>query len=221
MPDRPHSGLLIDLDGTLADSLSVMRTVYRRFLSHLGKSGSDTEFQRLNGPPLPEIVADLARTHAIDLPVDSLLEIYWQLLDGVYLGVLPRKGAAELLRTACEHRIRVAVVTSNASGLTRNWLRVAGLEDMVEVIVGGDDVRRGKPDPEPYLLALERMGCDAAASLAVEDSEAGASSAVAAGIPTLLLADSETNVPSAVVVVDCLDSVARIMRDWLILGVRR
>jgi len=220
MPDKPRSGLLIDLDGTLADSLPVMRSVYSRSLRRLGKSGSGTEFQRLNGPPLPEIVAELARMHAIDSPVDSLLEIYWKLVDDVYLKVLPRQGAAKLLRTAWEHGIPVAVVTSNASGLTRNWLRVAGLEDMVNVIVGGNDVCRGKPDPEPYLLALERMGCDAAASLAVEDSEAGARSAVAAGIPTLLLADSESNVPS-VVVVDCLDSVAGIMLDWLIMGVRR
>src|SRR6478609_4603097 len=109
MPDKPRSGLLIDLDGTLADSLSVMRSVYSRFLSHLGKSGSETEFQRLNGPPLPEIVAELARMHAIDSPVDSLLEIYWKLVDDVYMKVLPRQGAAELLRTAWEHGIPVAV----------------------------------------------------------------------------------------------------------------
>lgn len=211
----PRCGLFIDLDGTLADSLPVMRTVYGRFLAHLDKPGSDAEFARLNGPPLAEIVADLARTHAIDRPVAALREIYWRLIEDAYREVLPRPGAADLLRTACAHGIPVGVVTSSASRLTRTWLRAVGLNDLVDVVVGGDEVERGKPDPEPYRRALERTGCAASASLAVEDSLTGARSAIAAGIPTVLLAESAVDAPPTVVLADGLDSVANILLDRL------
>lgn len=207
----PRRGLFIDLDGTLADSLPVMRTVYGRFLASQGKSGSDAEFARLNGPPLSEIVADLARTHAIDRPVAALLDVYWTLIDAVYREVRPRPGAAELLRTARAHGIPVAVVTSSASRLTRAWLQAVDLNDLVDTVVGGDEVDRGKPDPEPYRIALQRTGCDAQASLAVEDSVAGARSAIAAGIPTLLLGDSSVEAPPTTVIVNGLDRVAAIL----------
>jgi beta-phosphoglucomutase-like phosphatase (HAD superfamily) len=64
-----------------------------------------------------------------------------------------------------------------------------------DAIVSGDDVSRGKPDPEPYLLAAARLDLNPADCLAVEDSPTGAGSSLAAGIPTLA-------VPGAVAVPD-------------------
>ncbi len=206
--------LFLDLDGTLADSLSVMRAVYGDFLARFGESGSEAEFDRLNGPPLAEVVADLARTHAIDLPPASLVEIYWGLVEEAYLKVVPRAGAAELLRSARAQGMAVGVVTSSSARLTRTWLGKVGLHEQVDVIVGGEDVARGKPDPEPYAIALQRAGCEAAASLAVEDSAAGARAAIVAGIPTLFLADPSVPAPPEIAgrVVSLHDAAAYLSR---------
>ena len=54
-----HSGLFLDLDGTLADSLTALKNVYYSFLAAFGASGNEVEFQRLNGPPLGEIIERL------------------------------------------------------------------------------------------------------------------------------------------------------------------
>ena len=205
-------GLFIDLDGTLADSLPVMRAVYGRFLDRFGKPATDAEFARLNGPPLAEIVADLARTHAIEGTQGSLLETYWSLIEDAYRGVRPTPGAVELLQAARTAGARVGVVTSSASGLTGRWLRRVGLDGLVDVVVGGNDVQRGKPDPEPYRCAMERAGCAAADSLAVEDSATGARSAVAAGMPTVLIR-TDVAPPPAVTVVDGLEGVTALLRD--------
>ena len=59
---------------------------------------------------------------------------------------------------------------------------------MVDLMVCGEDVTNGKPDPEAYLVALERAGCEAQEALAIEDSPQGAKSALAAGIVTIGLA---------------------------------
>lgn len=208
-----RTGLFLDLDGTLADSLSVMRGVYGRFLAHFDRSGSDAEFDRLNGPPLIEVIADLARTHGIALPTASLLMIYRGMVEDAYRNVAPCRGAAALLRTARQSGIPVGIVTSNYASLAWVWLRGVGLEEMVDIVVGGDEVQRGKPDPEPYLTALQRTGCEPSVSLAVEDSPTGARSAAAAGIPTLLLSSSNMEAPPTVVVIDCLDRVAKVIQD--------
>ncbi|MBT3359246.1 MAG: HAD-IA family hydrolase [Rhodospirillales bacterium] len=189
------AGLFLDLDGTLADSLGVIRTVYDRFLERFGKIGGDAEFDSLNGPPMAEVVACLIRNHAINQQVDDAIEIYRGLIAETYSDVAPFAGAEELLRLARSRAMPVGVVTSNNAALTRKWLRTVGLDALVDDVVGGDDVTRGKPDPEPYLTMLERTGCKASASLAVEDSVMGAGAAIAAGIPTLFVAGEKADAP--------------------------
>lgn len=205
-----RAGLFLDLDGTLCDSVDTLRQVYFDFLAGFGVEGSVEEFERFNGPPLAALVAELRLRHALPGGADALLRRYLAMVDAAYSTVTPSSGAADLLRTARDRRIPVAVVTSNVSRLARRWLGKVGLEGMIDVVVGGDDVAEGKPSPEPYLTALDRTGCDASASLAVEDSATGARSAVAAGIPTLLLAGASPGL-AGVVVIDRLDRVGEIL----------
>ena len=204
-----HHGLFVDLDGTLADSISVMRSVYDRFLVGFGKRGSDAEFSRLNGPPLTEILVDLARTHDLSQPLPSLLSTYQTLIEAAYRNVAPNSGASDLLQSARDHGLRVGVVTSNASSLTRAWLQRVNLDLNVDVIVGGDDVSAGKPDPEPYRLALQRSGCTAAASFAVEDSTTGARAAIDAGIRTFFLSATPDAICDGATTVTCLQDVEK------------
>ncbi len=174
--------LLLDLDGTLADSLQVMRRVYARFLGDFGRADSDAEFDSLNGPPLAEVVATLRRTHGLTPPAAQLLDRYRGLIDDHYRMVAAAEGAAALFAQARRHGWRVAVVTSNDRDRTLRWLDGVGLA--ADLVVAGEDVSEGKPSPQPYLLALSRLGCDADGSVAVEDSAAGIRGALAAGVET-------------------------------------
>lgn len=183
-------GLFLDLDGTLADSLSVMKTVYERFLQHFGKLATPEEFNRLNGPPLTTVVALIAEWHELSDPLPSLIERYWAMIDAAYAEVAPNPGAELLLQTAAGHGWPVCIVTSNKAALARHWLEACKLSGYVTDIVGGEHVTQGKPAPEPYLLALDKTGCTAAASFAIEDSPAGVSAAVAAQIRTFMLTDT-------------------------------
>ena len=196
---RPRA-LLLDLDGTLADSLGVMKDVYRRFMGGEGRTPADAEFDRLNGPPLAEGVRILKDAHRLTAPHAELLARYRALVEEVYGSVPPRAGARDLLESAKARGWTVGVVTSNGEARTRAWLARARLDDLVDVVVGGDSIirpphggtARGKPAPDPYLAALKLAGCKAENGLAVEDSPQGAEAARAAGIPTLALTpDSE------------------------------
>lgn len=180
-------GLFVDLDGTLADSMSVMREVYDAFLEGFGRTGSDREFESLIGPPLPAIVARLRAEHALPQAIEDLITTYNGLLDRVYDEVAPFADAARFLAAGQARGRRTAIVTSNSRARTGRWLEVNGLDGYVSGIVCGDSVSCGKPSPEPYVAALALYGCHAACSIAVEDSPRGAASAVAAGLTTYLV----------------------------------
>jgi len=180
-------GLFLDLDGTLADSLPAMEAAYRALLRRFGREGTAAEFQSLNGPPTTAIVERIAKAHALSTPTDELLSIYRDLLRQAHAAAPPAAGARDVLEHARKLGWITAVVTSAASADAAAWLARTGLEEFVALVVGGDDVERGKPDPAPYRLALQRTGVIAAESLAIEDSIQGARAAMSADLPTWLL----------------------------------
>ena len=176
-----------DLDGTLADSVHVLRNVYGEFMRRMGQPQSDSEFEGLKGPPLVEVVSQLRATHRLSASQSELECLYHELVDAAYARVAAIPRALEVLSAASEAGWVVGVVTSNGTARTRAWLQRTQLLPHVDFVVSGDDVSRGKPDPEPYRLALERAGADPGSSIAVEDSLQGAVAARAAGLRTFLI----------------------------------
>ena len=206
-------GLLCDLDGTLADSLPVLIGVYERFVTAHGGTPSSDEFERLNGVPIEQVVEMLSHAHGWSDRPEELVDRYERAIDECYHEAPTRDGARELLTAARRGGWRCAVVTSGRSGRARSWLRSHGLDDLVDTVVGSDDVRRGKPDPEPYLLALARMNADPASSIAVEDSMPGVASALSAGLRTCFLADGMTHESTGAIAVDGLWQVVDALTD--------
>lgn len=188
-----YSAIFLDLDGTLADSLSVARQAYEYFLRSNGCEATDLEFESLNGPTLKVIVERLKISHKLAGSVENLLSVYDEIFDSFYQEVVPTSGGKNLLMLAKQHGWSTGVVTSNSFSRTTNWLRRTGLYGNVDVIVASDDVRLGKPAAEPYLLALSKVNLTAEQVCAVEDSMQGATAAIAAGIRTFLLAPATIN----------------------------
>ncbi len=177
-------GIFFDLDGTLADSTTVLRKIFGDFAATFGRAVTDAEFDALHGQPTPIIIAKLKRDWTLPQRLTELLHRYNLLLDAAFVTVPPAPGVTATLEAAFQHGWKVGVVTSNAAGRSRAWLARHRLAPFVETVVGGDEVCLGKPEPEPYRIALARSGCTREASIAVEDSLQGAKSALAAGLRT-------------------------------------
>jgi HAD superfamily hydrolase (TIGR01509 family) len=186
LPDR--RGLFLDLDGTLADSLGCLRRAYFSFLREFNLQGSDEEFDRLNGPKLSEIINALQMKHHLPGHHSDLLALYNRLIDAIYEEVLPQPGSRELVETAANKGWILALVTSNLGSRARAWLNRVGFDSLLQCRVSGEEVKRGKPWPDIYELALTRSGCVAMESIALEDSLPGAQAARAAGLRTFLVA---------------------------------
>lgn len=184
--------ILLDLDGTLADSLSVMNAVYRQFMEKFGREPSDAEFCSLNGPPLSEVVRRLKLSHALACHEEELLCCYMGLIDLAYASVAPSPGVESLLQLAKQNHCMTAIVTSNSRKRTTAWLERVCLSDMVDFIVADEDVKHGKPNPEPYIRASHLVRCSLTDIVAIEDSPQGAKSAVDAGLRTLVLSEGKS-----------------------------
>lgn len=205
--------ILFDLDGTLADSLPVMRNVYKKFMKQFNREDSDAEFAAINGPPLVKIVKYLQEKHSLNFDNQFLLTSYLDLIDKSYSNVRPTDGAVELITYAKEHNCDMGVVTSNFKSVTVNWLKKVNLSSFIKFVISAEDVSTGKPNPEPYKLAIERAGVAIENIVAIEDSASGAGSAINAGLKTFGLKNGReaSNWPSGVEEVTSFQDITKLL----------
>lgn len=196
---REFDAVLFDLDGTLVDSTASVVRSWRRFAEHF-----DVSMEALHanhGQPARTLVSLLlpAERGAEAIAHVTALEV----ADAV--GLSPIRGAADFFASVpVEHR---AIVTSGSVPIATARLAAAGYERPA-VFVTVDDVVNGKPDPEPFLLAAERLGVDPSRCLVVEDAPAGIAAARAAGCAVIALTGTTAEEElTADLVVDGLDAV--------------
>ena len=114
-------------------------------------------------------------------------EIQTNALSSRELEMKPIKGASELIKEIFENGFRLALCSSASRQAIFLALRKLEAQEYFEIIVSGDDVQNSKPHPEPYERALEQLQIRADQALAVEDSQSGFQSAIAAKIPTIVV----------------------------------
>ncbi|MFI5863163.1 HAD-IA family hydrolase [Streptomyces sp. NPDC051546] len=172
--------LLFDNDGTLISSMESVHRCWTRWAREYGITEEDFAAVELHGRPAAEIIADLLPE---DVRAAALARIEVLETEDVAGGVVLLPGTKELLSALPAGRW--AVVTSATRPLAEARLREVGI-DFPEM-VAADDITRGKPDPEPFLLAAARLGVDPARCAVFEDAPAGLAAGRAAGMTTVAL----------------------------------
>ena len=180
-------GIFFDFDGTLVNSINLMYEAYESFLEEHKSKPSKNEFDNLNGPPLSIVVRKLKINHMLQHSDEFLLNRYNEIVDKFYVNATLNNGADELINSAFERSIVLAIVTSNSKQRVQNFLTKTNLTNKFSFIITGEDVILGKPHPEPYLLALLKANLSYSEVIAIEDSEQGANSALSARIKTYML----------------------------------
>jgi beta-phosphoglucomutase len=174
------SAIIFDFNGTLSDDEPIMCEIFIELFAEHGKPLSAQEyFDELAGLSDPEIVRTwLGEDHPeVDEVIAERINRYRAAVgDGSSI----HEHVREAVRYAAE-RVPLAICSGAARAEIEPVVEAAGLAECFRVIVSSDDVRRGKPDPEGYLNTLRLLG-DPKSALVFEDTEAGITSAKAAGL---------------------------------------
>lgn len=206
-------GVLFDLDGVLAQTEPLKAEAHLRALAHCGGQASLETYAGLMGRAHAEVRAGLARSAGVTVDAQIYTQAYRQALAGLMetrLELTP--GARELAGRLVEKGLRLAVVSSSSAAVIARVLESGGLSRFFEARVSADEVERKKPDPQPYRLALERLGLEPGQALAVEDSPAGLQSALQAGLRVIILRhalNQQQDFSAALAVVDGLNEIER------------
>jgi len=176
--------VIFDMDGLIVDSETpeylAWRATYATFglrfplaswRANIGRNDGPFDplgpFRLEGGPGPPDAVVALWRRHHA-------------VLEQAYLRPLP--GVVDLLEGLGRGGVRAGVASSSRIARVRGLLATLGLASRFVAVAGGDEVARGKPSPDVYLLAASRLGATPASCVALEDSENGVRAAKAAGM---------------------------------------
>ena len=174
--------LLFDNDGTLVSSLASVDRCWAQWAAEYGITVEEFARIELHGRPAVEIAADLLPADVVPEAVARIEKLEVDDVPNGGVQLLP--GTLEFLASLPADRW--AVVTSATRRLAEARLDAVGIQP--KTLVSADDVTRGKPDPEPYLLAARELGVDPARCVVFEDAPAGLQAGRAAGMTTVALA---------------------------------
>lgn len=186
----PPQAYLIDLDGTLVDTLGDFVFVLNRVLAELGQRPVGRDFvERTVGQGSEHLIrstlAEVGADAALYDPAWTLYQQHYEAENGEHSNVFP--GVMAGLGALRAHGLPMACLTNKPARFARELLRRKGLESFFDQVFGGDDFERKKPDPMPLLKTCEALGTPPSASWMIGDSSNDAKAARAAGCPVVLV----------------------------------
>lgn len=198
-------GFLFDMDGTLIDNMPVHIQVWTQFMAELGVTIDPNRFhEQTAGKTNPEILRMYMGEHLTDEQVTRYSQEKEARYRRVYRdSVRPLPGLLEFLERAHREGIALALATSAGRENIDFTLELLGLTGAFQAVIGSEQVRHGKPDPEAFLLAAEGLGLPPAGCMVFEDSYKGIEAGHRAGMPvvailTALSADQALSLPGVV-----------------------
>jgi beta-phosphoglucomutase family hydrolase len=185
LPAGDFRAYLFDMDGTIADSMPLHYIAWQKALTEYGcPDFPEPLFYSWGGMPVREIVASLNQRHGLSMPVEELAHRK----EGLYYELLPKLTAVpEVLEQieSAHSRIPFAVVSGSTRESVTKSLAILGLLDKFDILVCAGDYKNAKPDPEPFLLAAERLHVPPESCLVFEDTAMGIQAATAAGMQSV------------------------------------
>ncbi len=184
LPEGNFRAYLFDCDGTIVDSMPLHYTAWKKALAEWNCSFDEALFYSWGGRPVHEIIAALNVQNRLSMPVDAVAARK----ESLYIEQLPQLQA---IPEVVEHidaqygQIPFAVVSGSRRNSVVTSLSTLKLLDKFETLVCAADYKNGKPAPDGFLLAAERLGVPPADCLVFEDTDLGIEAATAAGMASV------------------------------------
>lgn len=184
LPARSFRAYLFDCDGTIVDSMPLHYIAWKKALAEWNCSFEEDLFYAWGGRPVTEIIAALNHRDGLNMPVDAVArrkeDLYFELLPQIQ--AIPE--VVEHIEAKHGH-IPLAVVSGSRRDSVVGSLTALHLIDKFDVLVCAEDYARGKPAPDCFLVAAQRLGVPPEDCLVFEDTDLGIEAATAAGMASV------------------------------------
>ncbi|MGD0331208.1 MAG: HAD family phosphatase [Nitrososphaeria archaeon] len=177
--------VIFDFDGVIADSDRAEFESFRQAFQKYGVTLTLTEFLESRGGTSLEIIGIILKKKRIRLSATEICEAKQKIYEIIIPGIKPFDEIIGLINRLENYKLAVA-----SSGSTKNIEKMIlkfGVRDKFDAVVGSEDIRRGKPDPEVFLLAARKLKTLPKNCLVIEDSLVGFKAARKAGMECIIL----------------------------------
>ncbi|PSW67405.1 phosphatase [Photobacterium leiognathi subsp. mandapamensis] len=185
------SAFIFDMDGLLLDTERVCMDVFKQTCKSFNLPYLETAYLNIIGRNESGVEEVLRASYGdtMDYPVfrKQWKQTYLNIVENQAIPV--KNGVIELLQWLQQQHVPMVVATSTNKQLALKKLELAGLSSFFSAITAGDEVSKGKPDPEIYLLAAKRLNVKPEQCLAFEDSNNGIKAAIAANMQAFQIID--------------------------------
>lgn len=175
--------VIFDLDGVLMDSEWLAFQVWRELAARHGGRLAETDYPGMIGISAEETAAYVMAKTAVSFDVTQSCAWVWErIIERMKTEIEPLPGSSELVSSLTSWGYPLAIASNSLSGYIDTALAGLRLEAYFPIRVGIDQVSQGKPAPDVYLTAAERLGVRPENCLAIEDSRVGVQAAAFAGM---------------------------------------
>ena len=183
--------VVFDMDGLMLDTERLAPQAWSDARDALGVDFDMSLIDAMIGRNFQDCRALIVARHGEAFPTDALMRAWHVAYDAIVErdGIAIKHGLFGLLDWLEQERIPKAVATSTRRARALPKLATAGIASRFAALVGGDEIARGKPAPDIFLLAAQRLGMPPSACLVLEDSEPGVRAALAAGMKPIMVPD--------------------------------
>jgi HAD superfamily hydrolase (TIGR01509 family) len=192
------TAVIFDLDGVLADSEPWWNQIDAKLLSECGVNYHGEHHQDVVGVSYRTAIDFYKNAFGINVPAEQMMKRRGQIAAEFFadrVDLFP--GAREVLEALRQTKLRLAVATSSVGSSARPFLARTELTEFFDVIVTGDEVENGKPAPDIYVRAAEKLNTSADECLVIEDALAGIAAAKAAKMRVVAIPDRRFVDPAA------------------------
>lgn len=183
--------IIFDMDGLMIDSERVTFECYQERLKDMNLTMDEEFYKTLLGKPIKGIYQRFYDVYGNDFPIETVIQDVHQLMAERFEkeGVPVKKGLVELLHYLKDNNYKTIVATSSNRDRVDKILAQAKITEFFDDSICGDEVTKGKPNPEVFLKSCQKLGVNVDEAIVLEDSEAGIQASYDANIKVICIPD--------------------------------
>ena len=183
--------IIFDMDGLMIDSERVTFECYQERLKDMNLTMDEEFYKTLLGKPIKGIYQRFYDVYGNDFPIENVIQDVHQLMAERFEteGVPVKKGLVKLLHYLKDNNYKTIVATSSNRDRVDKILAQAKITEFFDDSICGDEVTKGKPNPEVFLKSCQKLGVKVDEAIVLEDSEAGIQASYDANIKVICIPD--------------------------------